>query len=272
MDSIKLSVVIINFQAKSLLERCIKSVFASRVRPSFEVLVVDNNSKDGSVELVAERFPQVHLVKNNQNVGFARAVNTAFIQCKGSHVLLLNPDIEVSLGAINSLLDYMESSLDVALAAPKLINPDGSIQYSCRTYYNAQIAVMRRTILGKLLPNHRIIRNHLMMDWDHADTREVDWVLGGAMMLRRDAIPKGNVMDERFFLYFEDVDLCLRLQKAGWKVMYYPDAVMVHHHQRASAKKIWNRAKFEHLKSWIKFSWKHRHEPLLKPSRNKFGT
>ena len=111
-----------------------------------------------------------------------------------------------------------------------------------------------------------------MMDWDHADTREVDWVLGGAMMLRRDAIPKGNVMDERFFLYFEDVDLCLRLQKAGWKVMYYPDAVMVHHHQRASAKKIWNRAKFEHLKSWIKFSWKHRHEPLLKPSRNKSGT
>jgi GT2 family glycosyltransferase len=269
MDGIELSVAIINFQAKTLLERCINSVFASGIRSPFEILVVDNNSKDGSVEMVLERFPQVRLVKNNENVGLARAVNRAFMQCKGNRLLLLNPDIEVSIGAVNSLLDYLQSHPDVALVSPKLLNSDGTLQYSCRTYYSLPIALMRRTILGKLFPNHRIIRDHLMMDWDHVDTREVDWVLGGAMMLRREAFPDQQVMDERFFLYFEDVDLCLRLNKAGWKVMYYPGAVMVHHHQRASASAIWNRAKLEHLKSWIKFSWKHRHEPILRLSRNK---
>jgi GT2 family glycosyltransferase len=269
MDGIALSIVIVNFQAKSLLEKCINSVLASGIRPPFEMFVVDNDSDDGSAELVAERFSHVRLIKNHKNMGFARAVNSAFIQCKGRYLLILNPDIEVSIGAINMLLDYMESRPKVALVSPRLLNSDGTLQYSCRTYYSLPIALMRRTILGKLFPNHRIIRDHLMMDWDHADTREVDWVLGGAMMLRREAFSDQKVMDERFFLYFEDVDLCLRLRKAGWKVMYYPDAVMVHHHQRASARAIWNHAKFEHIKSWIKFSWKHRHEPLLHLSRNK---
>ena len=110
-----------------------------------------------------------------------------------------------------------------------------------------------------------------MLDWNHSSQREVDWALGAAFILRREAVPDGRVMDERFFLYFEDVDLCLRLRKAGWKVMYNPEAVMIHHHQRESAGHNWNRAKFEHLKSWIKFAWKHRHEPLLKLSRSKLG-
>jgi GT2 family glycosyltransferase len=271
MDGITLSIVIVNFQARSLLEKCIISVLASGIRWPFEMFVVDNDSKDGSEELIAERFPEVRLIKNHKNVGFARAANSAFIHCKGRYLLVLNPDIEVSIGAINSLLDYMESRPKVALASPKLLNSDGTLQYSCRTYYSFYIAMMRRTILGKLFPNHRIIRDHLMMDWDHADTREVDWVLGGAMMLRRQAFSDQQVMDERFFLYFEDVDLCLRLRKAGWKVMYYPDAVMVHHHQRASAMGIWNHAKFEHIKSWVKFLWKHRHEQLLRLSRNRTG-
>jgi GT2 family glycosyltransferase len=272
MDGIELSIVIVNFQTKSLLESCIRSVLNSGIRPTFEIVVVDNNSKDGSAKLIGEHFTQVRLIRNNENVGFARAVNRAFRQCKGRYLLILNPDIEVTRGATNSLFDYMESHSDVALTSPKLLNADGTLQYSCRTYYNIPIILMRRTILGKLFPNHRIIRNHLMMDWDHADTREVDWVLGGAMMLRREIFSDRQIiMDERFFLYFEDVDLCLRLRKAGWKVMYYPDAVMVHHHQRASARAIWNRAKFEHLKSWLKFAWKHRHEPLLKLFRNKLG-
>jgi N-acetylglucosaminyl-diphospho-decaprenol L-rhamnosyltransferase len=191
-------------------------------------------------------------------------VNIGFRRTSGTYVLVLNPDIEVRPDSIKTLIDYMESAPDVGLCAPKLLNPDGTLQYSCRTYYSLRTVLLRRTVLGRLFPDHPCVRTHLMTDWDHEGRREVDWVLGAAFMLRRSALPVEGVMDERFFLYFEDVDLCLRLHKSGWKVVYNPAAVMVHHHQRASAQGLLSRAKFEHVRSWIKFSLKHRREPLLR--------
>jgi len=117
--------------------------------------------------------------------------------------------------------------------------------------------LFRRTPLGKVFPNHRIIRKHLMMDWDHREPREVDWGLGACMLLRKEALGGQDIFDGRFFLYFEDVDLCLRLKEEGWKVVYYPEAVMIHSHLRHSARGVLNREKWEHLKSLIKFYFKH---------------
>jgi GT2 family glycosyltransferase len=154
------------------------------------------------------------------------------------------------------LRDHLDAHPDVGLVAPRLINPDGTLQLSCRAHYTMATYALRRTPLRLLFPDHPVVRRHLMADWDHAEVREVDWVLGAAMMLRREALGDA-VMDERYFIYFEDVDLCLRLQREGWKVVYQPGAVMVHHHRRASADGLLNRRKYEHFKSWVKFNLKH---------------
>jgi GT2 family glycosyltransferase len=264
-----LSIAIVNFNTSDSLVRCINSIKTARIRSKYKIVVVDNNSTDGSVEAVTKRFPDVDVFQSTSNIGFARAVNIAFNRSKGRFFLILNPDVEVSEGAINILLDYMELHPNVALSSPKLLNSDGSLQYSCRKDYTLRTFLFRRIPLRLIFSNHRIIRTHLMMDWDHLSVLNVDWVLGAALMIRREAFPNSQVMDERFFLYFEDVDLCLQLRKQGWRVIYHPDSVMIHHHQRASATGLFSRAKFEHFKSWIKFSWKHRHEPLLHLSRNK---
>jgi GT2 family glycosyltransferase len=264
-----LFIAVVTYKSRAVIEPCLASIYGSNMPFPFEVIVIDNNSNDGSVEYIRSKFPDVRLIVNRRNEGFAKAVNLAFRECSGRYLLVLNPDILVCHGAIPALVSMMESDPEIGLCAPKLLNIDGSLQYSCRRYYTLYTLLLRRTILGSIFPNHEALRKHLMMDWDHSTAREVDWVLGAAFMLRREAVPEDQAMDERFFLYFEDVDLCLQLQKAGWKVIYYPGAVMIHHHQRESAKRILSRAKFEHMKSWIKFSWKHRHEPLLHLSRNK---
>ena len=259
-----LSIIIVNYNSRDLLRACVQSIMAGDVVEKIEIVVVDNDSKDGSVALVLEEFPGVRVIENEENIGFAGAVNKGLREAAGNYILVLNPDIEASVDSIDTLRSYMEAHEDVALCAPKLVNPDGTLQYSCRTDYTFAILLYRRTVLGRLFPDHTAIRRHLMMDWDHADAREVDWVLGAAFMMRRGSVAASQGMDERFFLYFEDVDLCMRLRRSGWKVVYVPDAVMVHHHQRASARGMINRAKIEHLKSWLKFEWKHRGEPLVR--------
>jgi GT2 family glycosyltransferase len=259
-----LSIVIVNYKAGALLIKCLDAIEAGGTPGLSEIVVVDNHSNDGTAAEVLRRYPAVRLIQNERNYGFGAAVNMGFKRTSGTYVLVLNPDIEVHPWSINKLVHYMESAPDVGVCAPKLLNPDGTVQYSCRTYYSVWTVLLRRTVLGRLWPDHPAVRAHLMMDWDHESRREVDWVLGAALMLRRSALPAEGVMDERFFLYFEDVDLCLRLHKAGWKVVYEPAAVMIHHHLRVSARRGLNRAKLEHVRSWIKFSLKHRGEPLLR--------
>jgi hypothetical protein len=151
----------------------------------------------------------------------------------------------------------LEGHPEAGLLLPQLINPDGSLQFSCRKFYDFFTLLFRRTPLGAFFPNHRVIRNHLMMDWNHGEVREVDWGLGACMSLRREALGSPEIFDERFFLYFEDVDLCFRMKKRGWKVIYYPEAVMVHTHVRSSADGFFNREKWEHFKSMIKFYRKY---------------
>lgn len=266
-----LSIAVVTYDSRAVIEPCLASIYGANIPFPFEVIVIDNNSNDGTVDDIRSKFRDVRLIVNRRNEGLAKAVNLVFQETSGRYFLVLNPDIEVCPRAISTLCSMMGSHPDIGLCAPKLLNIDGTLQYSCRRYYTLHTVLLRRTFLGTMFPGHEAVRHHLMMDWDHATSREVDWVMGAAFMLRREAIRDGKVMDESFFLYFEDVDLCLRLKKDGWKVIYFPDAVMIHRHQRDSAGGRWNRAKVEHLKSWVKFSWKHRHEPLLRLSRNRTG-
>jgi GT2 family glycosyltransferase len=253
-----LSIIIVNFNHSEFILTCLESIQKCLAATAYEVIIVDNHSTDGSCRLIREKFGDICLVQNVKNMGFARAVNQGYGKTKGRYILILNPDVRLLPGSVEKAITFLEKNPQVGILLPKLLNLDGSLQFSCRTFYSFSYLLFRRSPLGKIFPNHRVLRKHFMMDWDHAESREVDWGLGGCMFLRRDALRGDKVLDERFFLYFEDVDLCLRLKKEGWKVVYYPGAVMIHSHLRHSAKGVFSRAKWEHLKSLIKFYHKHR--------------
>ena len=193
------------------------------------------------------------MFENSANLGYSRAVNQGIREAEGRYVLVLNPDIVVFPRALDRLLDFMDSHADAAIAGAKLLNEDGSVQESCRRFYTFWTLILRRTFLGRMFRNGRTIRSYLMRDFDHDESREVDWVIGACMIARRQALGDIGLMDERFFLYFEDVDWCYRTWRSGWKVFYVADALMRHSHARESARRGFSRQLLAHLLSLLHF-------------------
>jgi hypothetical protein len=234
MPQPELSVCIVNWNTRQDLEQAIASVLTSEAGLSLEVIVLDNASTDGSAEMVRERFPGVTLLRSGENVGFARGYNRAIGAARSRHVLALNPDTVVCPGALGRLVSFMDAQPDAGAAGPRLLNSDGSLQYSCRHFPTPMAAILRNTFLGRLRPRNHHTRSYLMADWDHGTAQPVDWVSGAALCLRREAWEQVGGFDEGFFMYAEDMDWCLRAQQSGWKVYYVPDAVIVHHIGRSS--------------------------------------
>jgi len=251
------SVILVSYNSATFILSCLSSIQRCIPGLTHEIVVVDNHSRHHSCELIRMGFPDLILIENPANLGFGRAVNQGFRRSRGKYLLILNPDVILLPGAVEKAINFLEGHSEITLLLPKLLNPDGTLQFSCRTFFNLTTLLLRRTPLGKVFPNHRVIREHLMTDWNHDEVREVDWGLGACMFLRREAIGDGNLSDERFFLYFEDIDLCFRLKNEGRKVIYYPDAAMVHYHVRESARGFMNRAKWELFISLLKFYFKH---------------
>jgi len=218
-----------------------------------EVIVVDNASTDGTAQFVKDRFPWVELHVSAKNVGFSVGVNFGIQKARGRYFLILNPDTVLREDSIASLYQFMEKTPDAGIAGPKLVFHDGNLQYSCRKFYNWRVLLLRRTFLGKIFRNSRVVSDHLMLDFDHETTKRVDWVLGACLMVRREAVESVGLLDERFFLYFEDVDWCYRMKQNGWGVYYHPQAVVVHDHARESAQAVFNRPFMAHLASLIRF-------------------
>ncbi len=248
-----LSIIIVGYNSAEPLAACLRSLAECRDIVSREVLVVDNASADDTGEMVRRDFPWAEYHENAANVGLSRAVNRGIRASRGRHILVLNPDIEARPGSLDALVGFMDATPGAGLAGAKLINTDGSLQLSCRAFYTFWTLLLRRTFLGKLFRRSGAIRRHLMLDYDHESPREVDWVLGACMLVRRAAMADVGAMDERFFLYFEDVDWCYRMWRGGWKVWYVPDAVMDHRHARASARPGLNKLLIAHLISLLHF-------------------
>jgi len=201
-----LSVIIVNYNTADFIVRCLNSV-ASQSVADLEVIVVDNCSQDGSSELLKNNFSWIKFIVNNRNFGFARANNQALKMCSGKYVYYLNPDTEVRPDAFKIMIDFMNSRPDVGAAGTQIVNPDGSLQSSFENHYPGQRYAVRE-----------------LKDFKNG----IAWVLGASMIVRRDLIQSLGGFDERFFLYGEDVDLCLRTRQAGWSIGYIPSAVVVH--------------------------------------------
>jgi GT2 family glycosyltransferase len=223
-----LSVCIVNWNTRDDLEQALTSALNPGPEIGLQVVVVDNASEDGSAGMVRERFPGVRLVEGGGNLGFARGYNRGAQEAEGRHLLMLNPDAVVRPGALERLVGFLDSRPKAGAAGPRVLNSDGSLQFSCRRFPRPLAAVFRNTPLGRLAPGNRFTRDYLMTDWDHRGVREVDWVSGAAMCIRREAGEEVGGFDEGYFMYAEDMDWCLRAHEAGWGVYYVPEAVIVH--------------------------------------------
>lgn len=254
----KLSVVVVSWNTKDLLEKCLKSLYIELESTNItsEVFVIDNNSADGSSSMVSKQFPNVRLIANPDNKGFGRANNQALRKVTGEYILLLNPDTEVLPNAISSLLVFAEQNSKVGIVAPQLLNTDGSIQRSCRAFPSLSGMFYEIIGLSRLFPKAKKFREYKMLDFDHKSTREVDQPEGACLLIPKAVLEEVGIFDEKFFMLFEEVDLCLRIKQAGYQIWFYPESKIIHHYGQ-SIKKVKVRMMLSSHKGMYYFWSKH---------------
>lgn len=218
------SVLIVNWNVRDLLASCLDSLFREEHSFSFDVWLVDNASTDGSVEMLQTLFPQVHLIENQTNPGFAQGNIQAYARCSGRYVLLLNPDTLLQPGALETLYQHMEAHAQVAGVGPDLRNPDGTRQMGCYPF-----PTLTRELWHLLHGDQFLAYGIYPVDrWDTTTIRDVDVIQGACLLLRRSALNEVGFLDADYFMYTEEVDLCYRLKQAGWQIVWLPAALVTH--------------------------------------------
>ena len=220
-----MAVAIVNWNTRDLLRACLDSCLAEAPE---EVVVVDNGSYDGSIDMVRREFPSVHLKVLSANPGYGAASNIAFRLCRAPHVLLLNSDTEVRPGALAALSQALDERPQTGVIGPKLENPDGSLQRSVFPFPSPYISFLKRQPLSGLVSRLPGLREHYPLNFAHERERRVPWVLGAAQAIRRDAFEAVGGFDESYVMYYEEVDLCYRMQRAGWDTRFVPVATVMH--------------------------------------------
>lgn len=220
----RVSAVVVNYNAAGHLADCVRSL---RVDGADEIVVVDNASTDGSRDAVAHADPSARWIDTGRNLGFGRAANRGVVAATHDVVAVMNPDAVVEPGAIKALVDVLDRDPAVAVVGPRVENPGGTWYPSARAFPSLGDA-LGHAFLHYLSPDNRYSRRYKLLDWDHDSVRDVDWVSGTFMLVRRSAFESVGGFDESFFMYVEDVDLCWRLHAAGWRVRYEPAARVVH--------------------------------------------
>ena len=230
MSAPHLSAILVNYNAGRELMTALQSIADDLAERPWEAIVVDNASSDGSADAVTAFAPRARVLQNRENVGFARGVNQGLAATTAATVLIMNPDCRLEHGAFGALRAELERSDRVALAGPRILNPDGSIQGSARGDPDMLTGLFgRTTVLRRVLPHLGVAkRNVVAADGSGKASIEVDWVSGACMLARRSALDRVGGFDERYFLYWEDADLCRRLRGQGYQIRYVPGATAVH--------------------------------------------
>jgi N-acetylglucosaminyl-diphospho-decaprenol L-rhamnosyltransferase len=255
---VKLSIVIVTMNHLNKLKNLLISLEGDgRPKITHEIILVDNCSTDGTVDYIRSNYPNIFIHKNDNIQGFATNNNKGVSLSKGELVFICNPDIVVLSGSIDTLVEYLESNPSVGIVCPQLLNSDKTYQASVRRFMNIKIIALRILLKGNDATRNKTVKRYLLDDFDKTKTQAVDWALGAALIIKQDFYLKLNGFDEKFFLYVEDVDLCLRAWKLGRSVIYVPEAKMIHDHQRASFNGI-NKKSILHLRSMSYFLYKHK--------------
>lgn len=232
-----LSIIIVNYNYGADLNECVNSISGNP-----EIIVVDNNSSDDSLQKLENK--KIKIIKNRKNLGFAKAANQGIKIAKGKNILLLNGDVILNKDSVSKTLNFLEKTKDANIVGCRLVNPDGSVQNSCRRFPTFWNLLNRKTHLRKIFP--KTVEHYLMKDYDRKEARKVDWVSGAFLLMKNK-----NLLDEKFFLYFEDTDLCKRVGN----VYYFPNATAVHKKEKGSSGNL--RLSLHHLKSALYYFWKH---------------
>jgi GT2 family glycosyltransferase len=252
-----ISIIIVNYNTEKLLKGCLESVYASANGTPLDIWVVDNSSRDNSVSMVKSQFPTVQVLENPSNVGFSKANNMVISRSRSEYILLLNPDTLVIGDAIERMLRFMNKHPEVGIAGCKVLNRDGTLQLACRrSIPTPKAAFFRLTGLSLLFPKSKVIAQYNMTYKSPDETHEVDAVSGAFLMIRRKVVEQIGLLDERFFMYGEELDWCLRAKRAGWAVMYHPDARIVHY-KGESTKYNSRKATIEFYRAMYLFHKKH---------------
>jgi GT2 family glycosyltransferase len=233
--SVDISVVIVGWNAKHYLELCLESLAKAPPRRSMQVLVVDNASTDGSVEMLEARFPWVTLIKSSENLGFAKGNNVAIRQCQGRYVALVNPDVIVLSGCLDALADFLDENPKVGNVGPRVFNPDMSQQSTCRRFPTLWNNFCSATALATTFTKSRVFAGEHMWFFPHDRTLAVDVIVGCFSMIRRETFDEVGLLDEGLFMYGDDVDWCRRARNAGWQVVFYPGAQAIHDRGKITA-------------------------------------
>ena len=247
-----LSVIIVNWNTRDLLLKCLESLYSTLQGLAHEVIVVDNDSSDGSVQAVGERFPQVTVLANKRNIGFAGANNLAFRRARGRYLLILNSDVEVTPEAVPGTVRFLDSHPKAAAAGIQLFFPDGRKQNSFDSFPTIATEILNKSLLRKLFPRALPSKNQ-----EYTSPLPVDLVIGAFLMVRREVVEEVGDLDERFFLFMEEADWCLRMRRAGWEIYYLPDYRAIHHHG-ASKRKLESASWIEYYRSTYLYFRKHR--------------
>ena len=236
-DNILVSICIVNWNTKDLLYNCIQSIIQKTSNLSYEIIVVDNHSNDNSVEMIKNYFPACILIESDKNLGFVKANNLAIKHAKGKYILYLNPDTKLITNAIYAMSQYLELNKSYGAVGCKLIFPNRKTQYVCaRTFPTPFNQFCFLSMLDRLFPKSKILSSIEMRYWSHDDNREVDCISGANMIIRKELIDRLGGFDSNIFMYAEDVDLCFRIKKIGWKIYYLSDEVIMHYTGSSSKK------------------------------------
>jgi GT2 family glycosyltransferase len=235
----KLSIIIVNYNGRDYLKDCLNSLkkfpLPDLKEYDFDIVIIDNASTDGSVEMTEKFFPGMEVIKNSKNEGFAAANNIGIKKTFSEYILLLNSDCEVYRDSLLKLVDFMDKKKDAGVAGPKILNSDGSLQLSCRKFPSIIDAAMH-SLIGGFKPDNPFSRRYQLADICKDETFVTDWVSGSCMIIRREALKSTGLMDEKYFMYVEDTDLCYQMWQKNWKVYYYPESIILHHWGKSTKK------------------------------------
>jgi len=235
VDKPDISVIIVSWNAKHYLVECLGSLSSSGPGESIEVIVVDNASTDGSPEAVEKDFPEVKIIKNETNRGFAAANNIGIEQSRGRYVCLINSDIKVLGNCLERLCDYMDSNSSIGMVGPKILNPDMTLQCSCRSFPGLWNNFCTATGLSRIFRDARLFSGEHMLFFKHDVVRRVNVLVGCFLVVRREALNQVGLLDGRFFIYSEDIDWCRRFWNAGWEVAFFPGSQAIHYRGGSSS-------------------------------------
>lgn len=259
-----LSIIIVNWNVKELLRACLHSLleaWADSPTLTLEIIVVDSASSDGSAQLVRDEFPQVQLIASDENLGYARGNNIGVAAGQGRYLFLLNPDTVVAPTALSELVRYLDDHPEVGALGPQLRWPDGAVQSSRRRFPTVGSLFWESTLLGQWFPDNRHLRRYHCRDIPPDHIQAVDWLVGAALLIRREAWQQVGPIDEEFFMYFEETDWCRRTATAGWAIHYLPSAQVVHYEGKSSEQVLaartlrFQRSKLRYTRKYFGAGW-----------------